>query len=81
MLANHDIPDNIDILFIDGLHKNDHVRKEFDLYYPKVKPEGIIFFDDLRNIREFWESLEGNKVELKHLHSHNANSFGLMTAR
>ena len=36
------IPDNLDFLYIDGNHSYESVKKDLELYYPKVQPGGII---------------------------------------
>ena len=36
------IPDNLDFVYIDGNHSYDFVRKDIELYYPKVKVGGVI---------------------------------------
>jgi len=39
--------DSIGLLHIDGNHDYPKVKKDFDLYYKKVRPGGFIWFDDL----------------------------------
>lgn len=39
--------DNISLLLIDSNHSNDHVLKELNYYWPKIKSGGILFADDL----------------------------------
>ena len=41
------IKDGIDILYIDSLHTRSHVQKEVYGYFEYVKPNGIIYFDDI----------------------------------
>lgn len=77
-LAIHAVPNEIDVLFVDSLHRAEHVKQEVRLYLPKMNPGGIIFFDDvlLKNsdMPDFWEWLkieygkEHQVFELKHLH-------------
>lgn len=40
--AVNDIPENLDFVYIDGNHKYSFVKKDIELYYPKVKENGII---------------------------------------
>jgi hypothetical protein len=42
------IPDNsLDYLYIDDLHSADHVKRELDLYFPKMKKGSIISGHDM----------------------------------
>lgn len=40
--AETNIPYDLDFVYIDGLHDYEHVKKDIELYYPKVKKGGII---------------------------------------
>lgn len=40
--AVDDIPDDLDFIYIDGNHSYDYVKKDIELYYPKVRPGGVI---------------------------------------
>lgn len=40
--AVNDIPDNLDFIYIDGNHIYDFVKKDIEMYYPKVKKGGVI---------------------------------------
>lgn len=41
------IPDKVDVILIDTLHKADHVEKILYHYYPKLKKNGFIIIDDI----------------------------------
>ena len=41
------IPDEIDVILIDTLHKAHHVEKILYNYYPKLKKDGLIIVDDI----------------------------------
>ena len=58
----------LDVLFIDGDHHEAAVRKDFQLYFPFVKPGGIIAFHDINSdayefdgveVHLFWRKLKG----------------------
>jgi len=36
------IPDDLDFIYIDGNHEYEYVKKDIELYYPKIKQGGII---------------------------------------
>ena len=38
----------VDFIFIDGDHNYEAVKRDFELYYPKVREDGLIFFHDSR---------------------------------
>jgi len=49
-VAIHDIPNEIDFLYIDGNHRSTYVLKDLELYYPKVKNNCYIIGDDAVDI-------------------------------
>ncbi|MBL4820304.1 MAG: class I SAM-dependent methyltransferase [Gammaproteobacteria bacterium] len=63
--ANQFDKESIDLLHIDGLHTYDAVREDFETWYPKVKPGGIVLFHDIEarmpgfGVRKFWQELSG----------------------
>ena len=44
------IPNKIDVLFIDTLHEASHVKKLFFKYYPLLNSNGYIFIDDISHL-------------------------------
>lgn len=56
----------LDVLFIDGDHSYDGVKKDFDMYSPLVKSGGIIFFHDVQHhvrgsqVEQLWKELKPN---------------------
>lgn len=48
---------SLDFIYIDGNHSYQHVKRDLELYFPKVKPGGIIAGDDL-----IWGIREGLPV-------------------
>lgn len=41
------VPNDLDMVYIDGNHAYDYVKKDIELYYPKVKAGGIIGGHDI----------------------------------
>lgn len=46
--AVDDIPNDLDFVYIDGNHSYEYVKKDIEMYYPKVKPGGILGGHDFR---------------------------------
>lgn len=44
--AVDDIPDEVDFVYVDGNHRYEYVKRDAELYYPKVKEGGLISFHD-----------------------------------
>jgi predicted O-methyltransferase YrrM len=40
--AAKNIPDDLDFVYIDGNHNYEFVKKDVELYYPKIKEGGIL---------------------------------------
>jgi hypothetical protein len=72
----------VDLLHIDGLHTYEAVREDFENWYPKVRPGGIILFHDVdARIRDygawkFWEELSPGYPSFRFRHG-----FGLGVLR
>lgn len=45
-IAGAKFNDNIEFIFIDGLHKYEAVKRDFELFYPKIVDGGYIAFHD-----------------------------------
>jgi len=45
--AAPDVPDGLDFVYIDGNHEYDFVKRDIDLYYPKLKEGGVLGGDNL----------------------------------
>jgi hypothetical protein len=73
--AVKEIPDNsLDVLYIDGNHEYRYVIEDLINYWPKVRPGGIVFGDDLyeysendKNVLKIWDGQPINE----------SNSYGL----
>lgn len=62
--VGHFEDESIDLLHIDGLHTYEAVQEDFNNWYPKVRPGGIIIFHDIEarqsdfGVWRFWAELE-----------------------
>lgn len=61
----------IDLLFIDGDHRYEGVKRDFELYRPLVATGGLIVFHDISKqndsraqVGKLWRELPGNKQEI-----------------
>lgn len=60
-----------DVLFLDSLHTYSHTMAEWQAFHGKVKPGGIVFFDDIKldaGMSQFWAEVPGRRFDLSHLH-------------
>ena len=61
-------PDGIDWLFIDGDHRYEAVKADFELYKPLVTPGGSVVLHDIYravgvdNVPKFWAELNANSL-------------------
>ena len=69
----------IDFLFIDGSHIYKDVKKDFDLFFPWVKPGGIVAFHDVdtkfKGVYKVWNKIA--KKKLRMISNYHTLSFGL----
>lgn len=74
--VDHFEQESIDLLHIDGLHTYDAVKHDFDTWYPKVKPGGIVLFHDIEarmkdyGVWRLWQELEGSGQTFKFRHGY-----------
>ena len=67
----------LDILYIDGWHRADMAKADYDTYYPLLSKNALIICDDiygascetLTNMMDFWKSLPGEKYLDPVIHS------------
>lgn len=62
---------SVDVLFLDSLHTCEHTMSEWKVFRQKVKPTGIVFFDDIKldaGMSQFWAAVSGRRFDLSHLH-------------
>ena len=79
--------EQLDFLYIDGDHTTAGVRQDWEMYSPLVKAGGIVAFHDIKEcgyhlragcyVHEFWQKLEGNKLELLS-HEHEWGGLGVV---
>ncbi len=65
--------DKLGLLFIDGDHSYEGVKRDYEMYREFVAPGGLIAFHDIIDseyhrirscyVAQFWEELEGQKIE------------------
>lgn len=65
-IISNTVSDEIDFLFIDGDHRYDGVKQDFELYSPLVSDGGIIAFHDIIEVDKpwmgvptFWNEIKG----------------------
>jgi len=76
--AEYEEDGSVDICFIDADHTYKAFKSDTAAWLPKMKPGGIMLFDDVRmgDISDAWEELEGDKQEVRELHA--SFSFGVL---
>ncbi len=61
--VHHFADESIDLVHVDGTHTEEAVTNDFNEWFPKVKPGGVMLFHDIASRREgfgvwrFWENL------------------------
>lgn len=76
----------VDVLFIDGDHTYEGVKKDFDLYSPLVRKGGIVAFHDIvphhirRDIRvpEFWKEVRERYEHVEIVKETHRNGIGIL---
>jgi len=74
----------IDFLFIDGDHRYSGVKKDFHLYSPLVKPNGLITFHDILfhpkipkcKVDKFWNEIKDNFKYKEFIHREDDRGWG-----
>lgn len=60
--------ESVDLCFIDASHESTQVERELRVWLPKMKKGGILLFDDVDRIRDFWDGLKLSKKLLPDCH-------------
>ena len=58
--AVNDIPNEIDFLYIDGNHQYSYVLKDLELFFPKLKSNGVIIGDDAVDLDTYTRNENGD---------------------
>jgi len=67
---------SIDLLHIDGLHTFDAVKHDFETWFPRVRPGGIVLFHDIEarmpefGVRQFWAELSAQHQSFAFKHGY-----------
>jgi len=76
----------VDILFIDGDHSYDGIKRDFEMYSHLVSPEGIIIFHDIvpgdktrysGGVPIFWKEIRENYKTIEFVNDWNQKGFGI----
>ena len=62
---------SVDVCFLDTLHDYGQVKAELIAWHPKMKPGGVMVFDDITlndGMKIFWSVLALTKLELPEMH-------------
>ena len=77
--------DGLDLLFIDGDHTYDGVRRDYEMYSPLVKPGGVIVFHDICthaaelncHVDQFWNELKQDRAHLEFVENPAQGMYGI----
>jgi len=77
--------EKLDILFIDGDHTYEGVKKDFEMYSPLVRKSGLIIFHDIVvhkkelncHVNKFWNEIKENFKFVEIVEDWNQNYFGI----
>lgn len=73
----------LDFLFIDGDHKYEGVRGDFEMYSPFVRSGGLVAFHDIANkagspeVHRFWDEIKQNYPHREFVHRTGKEGMGI----
>ncbi len=75
----------LDLLFIDGDHRYEGVKQDFEMYSPLVKTGGLIVFHDIVkhasesdcNVKKFWDEIKDNYEHTEFIKDPEQEGFGI----
>jgi predicted O-methyltransferase YrrM len=74
----------VDVLFLDGDHSYEGVKRDFEMYSSLVRPGGIIAFHDTivaGGVRKFWAELKTSGLACEELVADHGKIFGIGVVR
>jgi predicted O-methyltransferase YrrM len=77
--------EKVDLLFIDGDHTYEGVKKDFEMYSPLVRKGGIIAFHDIvfgpfenvSGVPKFWDQIKYRYKHLGIVNNWNQGGYGI----
>lgn len=80
--ARHFTAGSVDLLHIDGAHRINDVREDFDTWLPKMSDRGVMLFHDINvhrdefGVHEVWETVRGSYPHFEFDHGHGLGVLG-----
>jgi hypothetical protein len=74
--ARENVPNDIDLLHIDGLHTYEAVKEDFETWLPKMNPDGVILLHDIHvrhddfGVYKLWEHIKSKYTTIEFVGSY-----------